>query len=307
VKRTASELLPELAIVSRAGYVGPSVSDRRKDYQKLYEEVASGLEKERSRVQAKFSKKLGPIKSPGTKTPVKSKFKAPSPGFGMAPRFQVEPPSNIFHLNMPGPGSYDQNKIFDIGHCYGDGTPRFDKRVSTKKKGKRKKKKGRKTSSFAGKGRDTMKYMARYGKAPAIDNPSGNDYRPTPMQFLSESANIRAFRPSKSVVYNKKAIKRSTRSSPSLFDSLSTSQKGPRASRRFAAKKLKPKTLEEMAWYSRGLAPNLANIQDRFSVKKQESAPVLLEKFNLGQMHKAFFDETKVIKSGKKKNDWEMR
>ena len=41
--------------------------------------------------------------------------------------------------------------------------------------------------------------------------------------------------------------------------------------------------------------------------KEARVCPVLLEKFNLGQMHKAFFDETKVIKSGKKKNDWEMR
>lgn len=303
-KKEANSLLPQHALVyEQEGYVGPKADDKRRDYQCIYEQVADQMEKTRIREENRLGKR-GKKYSRYTKS-VKSPFKPPCPGFGSAARFPVTPPTKIFALNLPGPGSYDQNKRTDISHKYGIGTPRIKKRDEQGKmedilsKGKRHG--GNISSSFSGKGRDTMEMMRRFGKAPAFGNPSANDYfDPKNSQFITFSNNIRVFEPPREMSYNKKPlpIKHETSFTFDQFGAVKESI--PRCiakQRNIERKQADLKILESMkrVLFDRASAPSLSKIQEG-SLIERTSSLALTKSLNLSRMRDDFFSDVNVIR-----------
>ena len=246
-----------------------------------------------------------------------------SPSFGYSSRFKVLPPDSLAHTNLPGPGAYkdttlsmaNQLKIKDpiavvrrsesfaslknknranemkMNMIWGeqnvkDKVNQEEDANEKKKMSSTNKRQLSATSSFSGQERDTMKLMARFGKAPLLDpKPVVMDNLPTfklpPSPLLRVSHNVTAFHPSPIMKQNKKNMKKT---------------------KTLLKTQLKPR--EE--WFSRTSVPSLNDVQNSPVHMNQNNRNKILKnmklknisrkKLDLEEVKSSFFDEKNRIK-----------
>ena len=310
-RKKASDLLPQSAIITTPIYCGPKIADKKRDYSRIYDDMIKNMDRERQRV----NKACKIPEKPKNKAMTKLKqsqsngrnVSKESSSFGHSRRFKSLPPDSLAHTNLPGPGAYD-TKVYNIAERLGARdhiavTKRSDLFASLKNKDRKNELKmtniwegshrdqkytlksvsSAPTASFLGPERDTIKLMARFGKAPNLDpKPFAMDnLPPRKMQsstMLHASHNIIAFKSPE----------------PYKFDKQNDAS---------TKVKLKPKD----KWFSRASVPSLHKYNN---VSKTPQNDKVLDnmktqlkgksKFNVEEIKKSFFDETKVIKGGHK-------